>query len=221
LLGFPSRIARQSKAKVLEQKPIYSMRRIPGALLCRLIKKGDFCMSVSGISSSSRFDLLGTESAQSQKQQLQQEIQQLGKDLSAGNLSAAQADFATLQKDAPQATAAASSASNNPIAQAFQKLAQDLQSGNLSAAQQDFSTIQQDVQAQSGGGHHHHSRGQDSSGAQQNSIAQLFSELGQALQSGNLTAAQQAYTSLQQDFQSTSGSASPNTPASSSVQTVA
>jgi|SRR5580704_4681289 cell division septum initiation protein DivIVA len=178
-------------------------------------------MSVSGISSSSLFDLLGTESVQSQKQQLQQEIQQLGKDLAAGNLSAAQADFATLQKDAPQATAAASSASNNPIAQAFQKLAQDLQSGNLSAAQQDFSTIQQDVQAQGGGGHHHHSHGQGSSGAQQNPLAQLFSELGQALQSGNLTAAQQAYTTLQQDFQSTSGSASSSTPASSSVQTVA
>src|ERR1700683_693095 len=112
-------------------------------------------MSVSGISSSSLFDLLESASPQSQKQQLQQEVQQLGKDLSAGNLSAAQADFATLQKDAPQAT----QQSKNPIAQAFQKLAQDLQSGNLSAAQQDFSTVQQDVQAQASGGHHHHSHG--------------------------------------------------------------
>jgi outer membrane protein assembly factor BamD (BamD/ComL family) len=179
-------------------------------------------MSVSGISSSSLFDLLGTESAQSQKQQLQQEIQQLGKDLSAGNLSAAQADFATLQKDAPPATSAASSPSSNPIAQAFQKLAQDLQSGNLSAAQQDFSTIQQDVKTQ-GGGHHHHGHGQNSSGAQQNPIAELFSELGQALQSGNLSAAQQAYTTLQQDFQSasTSGSTSNTSSATGSVQTVA
>ena len=178
-------------------------------------------MSVSGISSSSLFDLLGTETAQSQKQQLQQEIQQLGKDLSAGNLSAAQVDFATLQKDAPQATAAAS-ASNNPIAQAFQKLAQDLKSGNLSAAQQDFSTIQQDVQTQAGG-HHHHGHGQSSSGTQQNPIAELFSELGQALQSGNLAAAQQAYTTLQQDFQSASSNsgASSTTSASGSVQTVA
>jgi len=178
-------------------------------------------MSVSGISSSSLFDLLGTETAQSQKQQLQQEIQQLGKDLSAGNLSAAQADFATLQKDAPQATAAAS-ASNNPIAQAFQKLAQDLKSGNLSAAQQDFSTIQQDVQAQAGS-HHHHGHGQNSSGTQQNPITELFSELGQALQSGNLAAAQQAYTTLQQDFQSASSNsgASSTTSASGSVQTVA
>lgn len=165
-------------------------------------------MSVSGISSSSLFDLLDSVSVQSQKQQLQQEIQQLGKDLSAGNLSAAQADFATLQKDAPAATSAASSQSNNPIAQAFQKLAQDLQSGNLSAAQQDFSTVQQDVQAH-GGGHHHH--GQSSSSAQQNPVAELFNELGQALQSGNLSAAQQAYTTLQQDFQSAPGGSATQT----------
>ena len=179
-------------------------------------------MSVSGISSSSLFELLGAQTtAQNQKQQLQQELQQLGKDLAAGNLSAAQADFATLQRDAPQATAAVLSQSNNPIAQAFQKLAQDLQSGNLSAAQQDFSTVQQDVQAQRAGHHHHH--GQASSGTQQNPVAELFSELGQALQSGNLSAAQQAYASIQQDFQSPSanGSATTNTsPTSGGVQIV-
>jgi len=171
-------------------------------------------MSVSGISSSSLFDLLNSVSGPSQKQQLQQEIQQLGKDLTAGNLSAAQSDFATLQKDAPAATSA-SSQSNSPIAQAFQQLAQDLQTGNLSGAQQDFSTIQQDLQAH-GGGHHHHS--QTSSGSQQNPITELFTELGQALQAGNLSVAQQAYTSLQQDFQQ---STTNNGSASSGVQTVA
>jgi outer membrane protein assembly factor BamD (BamD/ComL family) len=147
----------------------------------------------------------------------------LGKDLSAGNLSAAQSDFATLEKNSPQATSAASPQSSNPIAQAFQQLAKDLQSGNLSAAEQDFSTIQQDVQSQ-GGGHHRHSHAQDSSGTQQNPVAELFSELGQALQSGNLSAAQQAYTTLQQDFQqsASSGSSTLNTsPAAGGVQTIA
>ena len=180
-------------------------------------------MSVSGISSTNLFDLLDSANATSQKQQLQQEIQQLGKDLSAGNLSAAQSDFATLEKDSPQATSAASSQSNNPIAQAFQQLAKDLQSGNLSAAQQDFSTIQQDVQSQ-GGGHHHHGHGGSSSAASQNPVAELFTELGQALQSGNLSAAQQAYTTLQQDFQqsvSSGGSTSKTSPAAGGVQTVA
>jgi hypothetical protein len=171
-------------------------------------------MSVSGISSSSLFDLLNSVSGPSQQQQLQQEFQQLGKDLTAGDLSAAQSDFATLQKDAPAATSTAAQ-SNSPIAQAFQQLSQDLQSGNLSGAQQDFSTIQQDVQAH-GGGHHHHS--ESASGSQQNPITELFTELGQALQSGNLSVAQQAYTSLQQDFQQ---SATNNGSASSGVQTVA
>jgi hypothetical protein len=165
-------------------------------------------MSVSGISSSSLFDLLESASAQSPKQQVQQEIQQLGKDLSAGNLSAAQADFTSLQKNDPQTSSATSSTSNNPIAQAFQQLAKDLQSGNLSGAQQDSSTIQQDIQSQ-GGGQNHHSHAQDSSATQQNPVARLFSKLGQALQSGNLSAAQQAYTTLQQDFQSTSSNSAP------------
>ena len=180
-----------------------------------------FFMSVSGISSANLFDLLDSANATSQKQQLQQEIQQLGKDLSAGNLSAAQSDFATLEKNLPQATS--SSQSSNPIAQAFQQLAKDLQSGDLSAAQQDFSTIQQDVQSQ-GGGHHHHGHGGSSSGAPQNPVAELFSELGQALQSGNLSAAQQAYTTLQQDFQQSAasgGSASNTSPAAGGVRTVA
>lgn len=177
-------------------------------------------MSVSGISSANLFDLLDSANATSQKQQLQQEIQQLGKDLSAGNLSAAQSDFATLEKNLPQATS--SSQSSNPIAQAFQQLAKDLQSGDLSAAQQDFSTIQQDVQSQ-GGGHHHHGHG-GSSSAPQNPVAELFSELGQALQSGNLSATQQAYTTLQQDFQQSAasgGSASNTSPAAGGVRTVA
>ena len=186
--------------------PIYSAKLNSRRIAA--FRKREIVMSVSGISSSSLFDLLESASAQNPKQQVQQEIQQLGKDLSAGNLSAAQSDFATLQKNDPQASTATSSTSNNPIAQAFQQLAKDLQSGNLSAAQQDFSTIQQDTQTQSGG-HHHHSHAQDSSGAQQNPIAQLFSELGQALQSGNLSAAQQAYTTLQQDFQSASSNGAP------------
>ncbi|MGC1785730.1 MAG: hypothetical protein WA718_03245, partial [Terriglobales bacterium] len=70
---------------------------------------------------------------------------------------------------------------------------------------QDFSTIQQDFQnaqsqapAQGGGHHHHHAfSGQSSTSP----LAQLFSQLGQALQTGNLSSAQQAYSTLQQDFQ--------------------
>jgi hypothetical protein len=62
-----------------------------------------------------------------------------------------------------------------------------------------YRTIQNDVQNQSSQVHHHHHH--HSGGNEQNSISQTFSQLGQALQSGNLSAAQQAYSTLQQDFQ--------------------
>jgi hypothetical protein len=152
-------------------------------------------MSVSGLSSSSFFDF-NTQSIQNQMRQFRREFQQLGQDLASGNLSAAQSDFATLQQLGPQSNASSAS-QTNPIAQAFNQLATDLQSGNLTAAQQDFSTLAQDVQNRAVHGHHrhHHASGDGSS------ISQAFSQLGQALQSGNLSAAQQAYTNLQQDFE--------------------
>jgi len=156
-------------------------------------------MSVSGISSSTLYD---TESIQNNFQRAQQEFQQLGQDLQSGNLSAAQSDFATLQNLLPQASST-SSQSSSPIAQAFSQLAKDLQSGNLSAAQQDFTTIQQDFQNQASQAqsqttqrHHHHHGGGESS-----ELSQLFDQLGTALQSGNLSAAQQAFSTLQQQFQ--------------------
>ncbi|MGA8311668.1 MAG: hypothetical protein WB755_16665 [Terriglobales bacterium] len=140
-------------------------------------------MSVSGISSSSLFDF-NTQAAQNKRQQFLQEFQQLGQDLQSGNLSAAQSDFAALEQLKPQTSSTASSSSSSPIAQAFKQLSQDLQSGNVSAAQQDFATIQQDVQSQGAQGHHHHHGG---GGSGPSGITQLLDQLGQALQSGNLS----------------------------------
>lgn len=162
-------------------------------------------MSVTGLSSSSFYS---GQSVQNQIQQFQQQFSQLGQDLQSGNLSAAQSDFATLQANQPQGSSSTSSSqSNSPIAQAFNQLSTDLQSGNLSAAQQDYSTIQSDFQNQSAQGHHHHHHGGGSgssgsgSSSESSEISQLFSQLGSALQSGNLSNAQQAYSTLQQDLQ--------------------
>jgi outer membrane protein assembly factor BamD (BamD/ComL family) len=146
-------------------------------------------MSTSGI----------TSSMFNQLQQFQQEFQQLGQDLTSGNLSAAQSDFVTLQQDLPQASSTSTAQSNNPIAQAFSQLSQDLQAGNLSAAQQDYSTIQQDFQSQASQMHHHHHK---SGGSQESQVSQLLDQLGQDLQSGNLSSAQSTFSSLQQLLQS-------------------
>jgi hypothetical protein len=165
-------------------------------------------MSVGAILGSVLQSALAATNTPSKFKQFQQEFQQLGKDLQSGNVAQAQSDLVTLEQNSPYLLAGASTsgttsgsatASNNPISQAFNQLAQDLKTGNLTAAQQDFSTIQQDFQnAQSqaqtqGIGHHHHHA--FSSQNSTSPLAQL------ALQNGNLSSAQQAYSTLQQDFQ--------------------
>jgi outer membrane protein assembly factor BamD (BamD/ComL family) len=183
-------------------------------------------MSVSAISSNSLFDAASPSSIQSRAQQFQQEFQQLGKDLQSGNLSAAQADFASLQNPGPQTSSSSPSQSNNPIALEFAQLAKDLQSGNLSAAQQDFAALQQNLNTAGSQGHHHHHHVSEGSGNGNaaNSVRQAFTELSQALQAGNLSNAQKAYTTLQQDFQqfaqtnpTPSQSASPSTSSAAST----
>ena len=96
----------------------------------------------------------------------------------------------------------ASAANPNPskqqIKQGFQLLGQDLQSGNLSQAQSDFASLQQLIP----GGQQNTLLAPTSSGAQSgNPLATAVSQLAQDLKSGNLSAAQQAYASLQQDLQ--------------------
>ncbi len=167
-------------------------------------------MSVAGISSS-LFSYL-SQSLHSKGHQVRQEFQQLGSDLASGNLSAAQSDFASLQQLQTQAststssTASASATSSSTLTQELQQLSQDLQSGNLTAAQQDYSAIQQQASAVAPPTSHHHHHHSSGASATQNTVAQEFQQLGQALQSGDLSSAQQAYTTLQQTFASSSGS---------------
>jgi hypothetical protein len=181
-------------------------------------------MAVAGILSSSIFDILnqvsGQHNAHDKFQQIKQRFQQLGSDLQSGNLSQAQTNFAALQQNLPnaaQSSAAApqtSSVTANSLTAAVNQPAfswKELKAGNLSAVQSDFAAVQQDVQALGqqqavGGAHHHHpyhASGSDSSSqsSQQDVLYALFNQLGSALHSGNLSTAQQAYSTLQQDFQ--------------------
>jgi hypothetical protein len=95
----------------------------------------------------------------------------------------------------------------------FQQLGKDLTSGKLQAAQQDFTNLQLDLRlnaSQQVGGHHHYHHPaetlQSSSSSQQsNPIAQAFSALAQDLQAGNLSAAQSAFATLQNDLQQIGG----------------
>jgi hypothetical protein len=125
----------------------------------------------------------------------------VGQDLQSGNLSQAQSDFDAIQPN--NVYGLSSSSSSNDLASAFNQLATDLKSGKLSAAQQDYATVQQDLQSSAVSRHphlHHHSGGLASSATSQNSLEQPFSQLGQDLQSGNLSQAQSPYASPQQEF---------------------
>jgi hypothetical protein len=154
-------------------------------------------MSISAIS-----NLFSNTQSNALPYQLQNpQFQQLGKDLTSGNLAAAQSDFNTLQQAFAQtSTAASSSTTSNPVAQAFQQLASDLKSGNLAGAKQDYSTIQQDLSSQTGPRRAHFQHRSGGGGGDQSTLLQDLNQLGQDLSSstflsGNLSAAQQAYGS--------------------------
>ena len=159
-------------------------------------------MSIASIASSTLMHYVG-HYAQSNRVKWQQGLQQLGQDLQAGNLSAAQSDFAALQQLNPQISSTASTQSGNGVAQDFAQLGKDLQAGNTSAAQQDYSQLQQQISATAAGvhHHHHHHHGGSSGSSGSGDLSQLLQQVGHALQAGNLTAAQQAYATLQQQIQ--------------------
>lgn len=85
----------------------------------------------------------------------------------------------------------------------FQQLAQALGSGNLGGAQQAFSALDQLLSASS------QSQGSPQNGqqgSQNNPFSTDLSAVGQALKSGDLTGAQQAFAQLQKDIQAFLGS---------------
>jgi hypothetical protein len=192
-------------------------------------------MSVAGILSSLGSLQLGAPSA------TKQGLQQLKQDLQTGNLNAAQSDFAALQKAFSQscATTAANSPATSPTAssastsalsssnttsfsQAINQLASDLTSNNLAAAQKDFSNLKQDLPGVNGSGsaggarHHHWNGGESNQSSGGTAASSLFTQLSQALASGNMASAQQAYASLEsQQFNALStGQSSADSPMS-------
>jgi len=179
-------------------------------------------MSVSSVSSDPR---VYQNSASSPFQQVRKDFAALGTALNSGSsdaLTAAQRAFQKLQSDllqmqqlqqtqSGQQTAASSQFSTDLAA-----LEKAIQSGNLSGAQKAFAALQSDLpqvqhaqQTQNGQqtqrAHHHH--GSSAQNAQ-NTTSNPFSDLaavGSALQSGNLSGAQSAFATLQQDMGNSSG----------------
>jgi soluble cytochrome b562 len=156
-------------------------------------------MSVAGISGTNLSQL---SNIQRNYKQVQGEFQQLGQDLQSGSLLQAQTDFVTLSQ-----SVAAQFGSNSAVTKTLSTVGQALQSGNLQAAQQSFAALPPGVSgsgsssASSSVSQHHHSGGSG------NKFAQMLGQVGQALQSGHLSAAQTAFSTVQQLWQSISPNA--------------
>ena len=184
-------------------------------------------MSVSPVSSVDYTYQTYQANWQNNVSQTRQGFNNLANALQAGNLSDAQSAFTALQQLLPnssadnQAQTGQSGSGQNQFATDFSALGQALQSGDVTQAQKAFATLQQDMQSVQGHHHHRHHHGsastqstnsptsnssaQSTTGSGQNQFATDFSALGQALQSSDLSKAQQAYAKLQQDMGSVAG----------------
>ena len=144
--------------------------------------------------------------------QVRQGFKNLASALQSGDLGGAQQAFTALQQLLPNSSAGNQTqngqqgSGQNTFATDFQALGQAIKSGNLSDVKAAFSKLQQDMQSVQGHHHrHHHKPSASTQGSNQNKFATDFQALGQALQSGDLSAAQAAFAKLQQDMQSAAG----------------
>lgn len=182
-------------------------------------------MSISPLSASLLSDLSQTH-RQNPFQEVRQDFQQLASALQSGNLSDAQSAYSSIQQvlQSAQGSSGAASGSNgtNTIQNDFSALGQALQSGDLTQAQSAFAQLQSDAQSA------RQARSSDTAGTAQaqdqyvsstaqnlspaQQVQQDYAQLASALQSGDVTGAQTAYTALQQALGAQTGnSTSPTT----------
>jgi len=187
-------------------------------------------MSVSSISSSTGINRADWRSTVKQGKQ---DFSQLLGSLQSGDVNGAQQAYAAMQQLLPgfqssaQADAASGSSASsgnaaaNTIGTDFSALGTALNSGSLAGAQDAVAKLQQDAQAYQ---QDHHKFGDlqhakdvyqsmqqnstsgtssSNSAASGNSLDTDLTALGQALQSGSMSSAQDAFAKLQQDLQST------------------
>jgi Skp family chaperone for outer membrane proteins len=170
-------------------------------------------MSISPLSTNLLSDL-SLQHRQNPFQEIKQDFSQLASALQSGNLTDAQSAYSNIQQllGGNQSSSNSSTGSNgsNPIQNDFAALGQALQSGDLTQAQSAFSQLQTDVQSARQANQTQAPVAQDQyvpttsqattpptlTPAEQ--VQQDYTQLANALQSGNLTGAQTAFTALQQ-----------------------
>ncbi len=159
-------------------------------------------MSISALSS---VPLSNTSGYQDPFKEIQQDFNQLAKALQSGDLSAAQSAFSNLQQlqqNGP-GQGVSNSSGFDTIQNDFSTLGQDLQSGNLSQAKSAFEKLQSDLKSLNHGSSSlpqppDQYIASNSQGSVQEEVAQDYSKLVSALQSGNSSEAKSVFAALQQ-----------------------
>jgi hypothetical protein len=130
-----------------------------------------------------------------------QDYSQLANDIQNADLTDAQTAYSNLQQlvQAYQGP----SASNSTIQNDFTPLGQDIQGGNVSVTQSAFTQLQSDLQA---AGQPPASQAQTQTLTPAQQVQQDYAQLASALQNGNLTGAQSAFSALEQALQTQTGS---------------
>ncbi len=171
-------------------------------------------MSISGVSSG---PTVPQSYASNPFQQVRKDFAALKSSLNSNDLTGAQNAFATLQQDMQsiaQSQGTQQTGASSPFNTDLSAIGSALQNGDLTGAQSAFQKLQSDMQQarQTQGSqqpqkahHHHHHHG---GGVQntQNSTSNPLSDIaaiGNALQNGDLSGAQKAFATLQQDMGNT------------------
>lgn len=174
-------------------------------------------MSVSSVSSTTSSLTEGLENWASMMKKVQSEFKQLGQDLQSGDVSQAESDYTTLTQylsdfssnsTSSISSAASTESGSTSLVDELNTLGQDLQSGDLSAAQSDYTTLQNDLEQASNQApppppppNFSNTQASDSTTSTSSStLLEELNALGDALSSSDLTSAQTAYATLQQDL---------------------
>jgi hypothetical protein len=179
-------------------------------------------MSVSAVSASTNV----YQDRMSQLQSVRQDFSSLTTSLASGDLTGAQTAFRTLVQDMGNTGAQKSrqTGTTSQLPTDLTTLGTALNSKDLTAAQKAFATLLDDLKA--GGLHRHHHRHKGSAQNTTDTLNTDLTTLGNALNSGDLTAAQSAFATLMQDIgssgtQSTTATGSTDTQSATNGQSSA
>ena len=164
-------------------------------------------MNISSISSS--YSANQTSGAASGAKQFGKDLKALQTALESGNLTDAQTAFAAFAKDAKSPNKGnpfnSSNDTSDTLANDLKAVETALKSGDISTAQQAFVTLKTDLEAakkaQGNGPQPPPDDSQDDSTSSTGTLADDLKAVAKALKSGDVTAAQQAFATLQTDMQ--------------------